>query len=927
MFFPLKLHTSFLLLEKMDSDTIIKKCGASRCRTCPFIDECNVFSSNTTGVKFLPRSNNLGPLDCKSENVVYLIYCKSCNFQYVGETKNRLQKRFSNHRSSIKSGNSCQLVHKHFGEDAHGLDNCKILPIEIINHEMLDQQNLDPTQLDRSLTKLRLEREKYWIIELQTAYPYGLNSRVKGIGDFNPSQGNYHIFGGQGRRKNKKHSKRKPKRLRSKFDISLDFINRKHRELSNNGDYIHFFKTFLFGLPRLQLKVLHDNINHSDIDQRVKDMIIMISNLRLYKPVQIVKGDKRDFYHIRFKDKGLDYINISSILRNKNVLNKIPVYFSEFEPPTIGYRFNKSIAGSLFNYKQVLSEISQYDDNFSCSCESSIFKDDHHSHVISGDFNIIKNETLRNIIRKGPKYRLPQKINWIEDRKIIVDFLDTYIDKWISKEKRGLGNDSVDKGCLQNWRDEIVKIVDRKIALGKQKYDKSWSLKIEGNLKSELDRLKDLYVITPTDKAQNNILFTCKNFYIKKLKEELTKPGQLTYQLVQQNSELINDNIINFSLSKNVKVPREMIEIPLLYWIPKMHKNPIGSRFIAGSKYCSIKPLSKHFSKALKLILNHMKLYGRTVKERSNLNYYWILDNSLEFLDNIKDVKLNHMQTFDFSTLYTALPHGEIKQKFSKIFQKVFSREAKPFINVNMMGAVFSSTASSKACSFRYEDLMEILEFILDNIFVRYGNVVYKQITGIPIGLDSGQDIANLLLYCYESEYVEKVSRENLGLARKFSFCFRYIDDLFVGNFHDFGEHIYKIYPRSLDIKLEASSITEVSYLDLKIISQNSNLVFSIYDKREDFSFEIINFPYLDSCIPKNSALGVFISQLIRYSRLNSTFPDFKAKCKQLTEKLRKQGYLYKDLRRLILRFFSNRQSFISKYNLTNANDLVKEIL
>ena len=132
---------------------------------------------------------------------------------------------------------------------------------------------------------------------------------------------------------------------------------------------------------------------------------------------------------------------------------------------------------------------------------------------------------------------------------------------------------------------------------------------------------------------------------------------------------------------------------------------------------------------------------------------------------------------------------------------------------------------------------------------------------------------------------------------------------------------------RSTDIKLESSSITEVSYLDLKIISQNSNLVFSIYDKREDFSFEIINFPYLDSCIPKNSALGVFISQLIRYSRLNSTFPDFKAKCKQLTEKLRKQGYLYKDLRRLILRFFSNRQSFISKYNLTNANDLVKEIL
>ena len=658
-------------------------------------------------------------------------------------------------------------------------------------------------------------------------------------------------------------------------------------------------------------------------------MIIMISNLRLFKPVQISIKNNRDFYHINFRDKGLDYINISSIFRNKNVVDKIPIYFSEFEPPIIGYRFNKSIASNLFNYKQVLSEehLNRFDDNTSCSCASSSFKDNHHGHVISGDFDIIKNVTLKNIIKKGPKYRLPQAINWVEDKNIIINFLDTYINKWISKEKKVLGNGSLDEGCLKNWRDEIVKIVDKKIASGKQRYNKGWSLKIEGDLKLELDRLKDQYVITPTDKAQNNILFTCKNFYIKKLREELTKPGQLTYQLVQQTSEIINDSIVDFSNSKHIKVPKEMIEIPLLYWIPKMHKNPIGSRFIAGSKYCSIKPLSKHFSKALKLILNHMKLYGKTVKERSNLNYYWILDNSLEFLEHIKDKKLNHMQTFDFSTLYTALPHGEIKQKFSKIFQKVFYREAKPFINVNMLGAYFSSATSNRVCSFRYEDLMEILEFILDNIFVKCGDEVFKQVIGIPIGLDSGQDIANLLLYCYESEYVEKVSRENLNLARKFSFCFRYIDDLFVGNFPDFREHIYEIYPRSLDVKLESSSITEVAYLDLKINSQNSNLTFSIYDKREDFSFEIINFPYLDSCIPKNSALGVFISQLIRYSRLNSTFTDFKAKCKQLTGKLRKQGYLDKDLKRLTIKFFNDRQSLISKYNLTNANEFVKEIL
>ena len=50
-----------------------------------------------------------------------------------------------------------------------------------------------------------------------------------------------------------------------------------------------------------------------------------------------------------------------------------------------------------------------------------------------------------------------------------------------------------------------------------------------------------------------------------------------------------------------------------------------------------------------------MKLYSKTVLERANINYYWIVDNSLEFMDKIKDKGIEHMETFDFSTLYPAL--------------------------------------------------------------------------------------------------------------------------------------------------------------------------------------------------------------------------------------------------------------------------------
>ena len=53
---------------------------------------------------------------------------------------------------------------------------------------------------------------------------------------------------------------------------------------------------------------------------------------------------------MNFCDKGFDFINLSGILRTQSVVDTIPVYFLDKEPPIIGYRFNKSIAGKLFNY-------------------------------------------------------------------------------------------------------------------------------------------------------------------------------------------------------------------------------------------------------------------------------------------------------------------------------------------------------------------------------------------------------------------------------------------------------------------------------------------------------------------------------------------------------------------------------------------------
>ena len=137
----------------------------------------------------------------------------------------------------------------------------------------------------------------------------------------------------------------------------MDFILRKHRELSGGENYIHFFKTFLYGIPRVDLQQLLQNMEGSvlNIDIRLKDLVSMISTMRLFRPVEIQRNSRRDFYHLNFRDKGLDHINIGSILRNQNVMNKIPIYFVNKEPPIIGYRFNKCISGRVWRFGSKLS--------------------------------------------------------------------------------------------------------------------------------------------------------------------------------------------------------------------------------------------------------------------------------------------------------------------------------------------------------------------------------------------------------------------------------------------------------------------------------------------------------------------------------------------------------------------------------------------
>ena len=86
-----------------------------------------------------------------------------------------------------------------------------------------------------------------------------------------------------------------------------------------------------------------------------------------------------------------------------------------------------------------------------------------------------------------------------------------------------------------------------------------------------------------------------------------------------------------------------------------------------------------------------------------------------------------------------------------------------------------------------------------------------------------------------------------------------------------------KIHPPELQLNKASNSDTEALYFDLHLSIFNGFVSSKIYDKRDDFHFDIVNFPFLDGDVPRRPSYGVYISQRIRLARVCSHVEDFKA--------------------------------------------------
>ena len=212
-----------------------------------------------------------------------------------------------------------------------------------------------------------------------------------------------------------------------------------------------------------------------------------------------------------------------------------------------------------------------------------------------------------------------------------------------------------------------------------------------------------------------------------------------------------------------------------------------------------------------------------------------------------------------------------------------------------------------------------MLEFLVDNIFVVFAGKVFQQTVGIPMGTNCAPLLADIFLYSYEADFIQSLlSTGKKHLASRFNLTYRYIDDVLSINNPEFANYLGQMYPAELEIKDTTESTTSASYLDLLLsIGRDGQLHTSIYDKRDDLNFHITNFPFLSSNIPSSPAYGVFISQLIRYSRACSSYECFILRARRLSSKLLKQGYLADRLKSSFRKFYGRYGDLIQQYEVS----------
>lgn len=491
---------------------------------------------------------------------------------------------------------------------------------------------------------------------------------------------------------------------------------------------------------------------------------------------------------------------------------------------------------------------------------------------------------MKAIFKYGSKFRLIPRLN----KDFIKEEIRNGVNEYIYRISLKL---NIHLGFFSEWKTRLLNLIFVRIISAVNVFPCTTNFTEFSN---KVKNLQDKYVIMPVDKASNNFGFVCKRFYARVLFSEIDSDEVFN----QYNDSIANIKDAYDKVLKEFKISPSMYDIPFMYAIPKFHKNPVKFRFITSSFNC----ISKKVSIFLNVILD--KLFA-AISLESEFN--WIIKNNSKVLEMLKDRNDNRendvdltVATFDFSTLYTTLPHGDLIRCLVALYNKYFTSDIVIYFE-------------NKKIILSKSKFVEILKFCISNNFITFNNKIYKQVLGIPMGANYSPNLANLYLHFYESKFMT-INLHERGLA--YSCVYRYIDDLLSINNRFILDDIENIYPQSLEINnTNNAPHRKCSFLDIDIEITNGGFVHKVYDKRRDYNFEILGLPSFNSNAPKKLVYGVLCSQFCRYASICKFREDFIFNCQLFINKLHQNDFPSYFLKKLVNKFEFNKHLSLSKFN------------
>ena len=569
--------------------------------------------------------------------------------------------------------------------------------------------------------------------------------------------------------------------------------------------------------------------------------------------------------------------------------------------------------------------------------------------VATLDSSILNDPQLAEILERGPNYRTGGLGDFIQDSgrtwdKYIIDALKP----WAQHMSSVYG---LDRTALHAQIEKLATTVNTKVLalhtansggiLQELEQCEKWMAINPNNTKASM-------VALPVDKFGDKFALVCRVAYTRSCHGELDN-GNYTEQgpddenekqvVDRMNAWSIAENLVEFKTDaegNSIGAPKGVSQI---YGSPKFHKDKFGMRFISGGTNVATTIPSTVVSHCARTLIKFLDgvfadmFFQYTGAPAGASTILKSADEVIQHIDtlnrladkNVINLEGAQVAALDFTKLYPSVTLSDLKKVLRKFIRFCFfRRKLKHVKDKGKEGDVVSlrinqfpdcteatwhlgprtTTEGDETLLISEHKLIEYMEVVVDNSYVKFGGRLFKLNRGIPTGTNCAPELTNLYLCFYELTYFhrqlkiwDQLSSQHQLALRSFR---RYIDDIWIVGSPEFKQFLYKtpgqdgINPdrfktangRWLMDPLEVTGNfgSSCNFLDVTTFMHKGRICYRIYDKREHLVVggkklsTLRNFPHLKSALSAACKINVVTSQLYRFNRrtmLVQNFIDF----------------------------------------------------